>query len=689
MKPPAIPVGETERLAALYSYDVLDTPMEEAFDDLAKVAAFILQTPIALISLVDADRQWFKARVGLDVTQLAREVSFCGHVVADGQRLVVADTSEDSRFADNPLVLGEPRIRFYAGTPLRSPDGQTLGTLCAIDVVPRTVTPAQLETLDRLARQVVYLLEKRRLRMKALADGAAARVVAGQLQVLFDAMVEGVVVQNVADEIVTSNRAASEILGLSQDQLRGRASMDPRWRAVHDDGTPFPFDQHPSMRALQTGEAQRDVVMGVHKPSGELTWISINSIPKFDEHGRAFETVTTFHDISQLRRAADRLAQQDRLAMTGTLVAGVGHEINNPLAFVMGNLEMALEELRSLAGPSPSGRLRDLLEMLGEAKVGTERIRRIVRGLRALAREDFALQAIDLETVAETSISMAIHELRQKATVRVNLANLPPALGDESRLTQVLVNLLVNAAQAFEHAAPDVNHVTMHGTVLDGDRVRLSVTDNGPGIPPELLTRVFDPFFTTKPVGEGTGLGLAVSRGIVAALGGEFTVESSLGAGTTFHVTLQVAHDAADQWPKPAGSAGGRRGRIMIVDDDLAVLATLRRALARAYDVTAFSDPREAERALSTDQGFDVVFCDMMMPHLTGAELYQRVKQQHPAIADCFVFVTAGATQAAVREFLTALSNDVIEKPFVMADLLATAQRYVLRDSVPKVPAES
>ncbi len=677
MKIPDIPANEVERLASLYSFAVLDTPMEEAFDDLAQIAAHIFQAPIALISLVDVDRQWFKARVGIEMSELPRSVSFCDHAMRDDQALVIPDALADSRFADDPLVIGEPGVRFYAGTPLRTPEGFSIGTLCAIDVVPRNATPGQLDALERLGKQVVYLLEKRRMRMRALADEAAARAAVAQLSVLFDAMAEGVVVQNASGHIVTNNRAASAILGLTDEHLRGRSSLAPSWRTVREDGTPFPTDEHPVMRALHTGVDQQNVLMGLYKPSGELTWLRINSIPMRTVDGGALEVVTTFRDVSEIRRAGERLAQQDRLVMTGTLVAGVGHEINNPLAFVMGNIDLALEELRTLAGPSPSARMRDLLEMLGEAKVGTERIRRIVRALRSLAREDFALHAIDLEAVADTSISMAIHELRQKATVRVDLGGLPPVLGDESRLTQVLVNLLVNAAQAFERADPDANRVTIEGRCLAGDRVQLSVVDNGPGIPADLLARIFDPFFTTKPVGEGTGLGLAVSRGIVVALGGELTVASTPGAGATFHVTLQVARDLDEQWPAVTIPVGGRRGRILIVDDDAAVRSIMRRALSREHDVTAVSDSREAERILFSDQTFDVVFSDIMMPHITGAELYQRVKERYPVLADRFVFVTAGATRDAVRDFLAGVSNEMLEKPFEIAELVATARRHV------------
>ena len=678
MKSPLLPDAEEHRLAALHDYAVLDTPAEPAFDDLTRIAAYVLDVPTAMISLVDTDRQWFKSRYGHDAPELPRDISFCGHVIESGVRVVVPDALEDARFADNPLVTGQRRIRFYAGVPLRTPDGFVLGTLCVIDYSPRTPSAAQLAMLELLAKQVIDQLEARRTRHEMSVHRDQAVAAAARSAAVFSVMADGVVVQDAQGHIVSSNSAAEAILGLSRDQLRGLTSIDPRWHSVREDGTPFPGEDHPAMVALRTGEVQRNVVMGVHKTDGSLTWININALPLERNGDTVSEVVTTFHDFTALRNASERLAQQERLATTGTLVAGVGHEINNPLAFVLGNLDLALEELRSLAGPSPSVRLRELLDVIGEARLGADRIRKIVRGLRALSREDVALQPVEVEPVVETSLSMALHELRPKAAVELEFAELPMVLSDESRMTQVLVNLLVNAAQALPAATRATNRVIVRGARHGSDRVRISVIDNGPGIPAELVSRIFDPFFTTKPFGEGTGLGLAVSSGIVKALGGQLTVESRPGHGARFHFDLPIAHEeplASDA--APATSTGS--GRVLVIDDDLSVLSTMRRVLAREYEVTAISDAREARDVLRAGAEFDVIFCDLMMPHLTGQELYDAARAARPELGARFIFVTGGATSSAARAFLGELSNDVLEKPFRLEDLLAIARRNLVR----------
>lgn len=686
MKTPETPTNERERLEGLRAYEILDTDPESSFDALTRLAAMLLGVPISLVSLVDSDRQWFKSRHGLDVVETPRDVSFCGHVVASETLLVVPDTHDDARFADNPLVTGSPRIRFYAGMPLRAPDGLVVGTLCAIDSAPRVPSPTQLEMLSLLAGQVVDQLEARRQRRLLAAARAAAEENERRLAALFAAMAEGVVVQN-RDGVITSyNPAAERILGLTGDQLSGRSSLDPSWNCVQEDGAPFPGELHPAMVALRTGLASSGVVMGVHKPAGELTWISINARPLGDD-GRG--VITTFHEITALmaaRARADKLGRQERLVTIGTLAAGVGHEINNPLSFVMANVEYAMEELRAIGGGSPSGRIRDLLEVLEEARVGGDRIRKIVRGLRSFAREESTPGVVDLAATLDTSIHLAAHELRCKATVVRDLGPGHAVLADDSRLSQVLVNLLVNAAQAFPTSDTEMNRIVVRSRLEGDGRVSITVSDNGPGIPEAMLRRVFDPFFTTKPTGVGTGLGLSISQSLVVAMGGELAVDSTVGVGSSFRVTLPAAPvDNAADGPTSDLDADAR-GRVLIVDDDAMVLGALHRTLARDFEVVATTDPREAWARLERGERFSVIFCDLMMPHISGDALFERARAKDPSVARRFVFITGGATEETIQDFLARVPNERVDKPFDLQTLREIARRYVIDAKTAEVP---
>lgn len=674
MRVPGPAANEPERLAALSAYQVLDSPSEASFEDLAKLAAHILEAPMALVSLLDADRQWFKARYGLDVPETPRSISFCGHVVESGTSLVVPDALEDPRFADNPLVVGPPDIRFYAGAPLRTPDGFVLGTLCVLDTVKKAPTTAQLEMLGLLAARVVDQLEARKLRIAVAQERDNAKKAVERFSVLFESRNEGVVVVD-ADGVVTLTNATFErTLGRSGSELGGLSVFDPRWVMIHEDGRTMEVEQRPVVRCLRSLEPVRDEVVGIVQSSTRRTsWFAINAVPRIVA-GRLVEVVATFHDVTASKLATDRSNQQDRLATVGTLAAGVGHEINNPLAYVIGNIEFALEELRLIAGPSPSARLTEMLEVLGEAREGADKIRKIVRGLRSLAREDVVLQQVDPGVVVETSLSMASHEIKHKASVVVELGDTPQVLADESRLTQVLVNLLVNAAQAFDSSGFAENRISVRSRTADDGRVVIEVSDNGPGIPASLQRRIFDPFFTTKPVGQGTGLGLSVSRNIAATLGADLRVESEEGRGASFSIVLPPYKPISE--PPEAPPAKGPRARILIVDDDVVVVNAMRRLLSREHDVVAYTDPRDALASLERGDLYDLVFCDLMMPYVTGQELYLSASALEPSLAGRFVFVTGGATDPAAASFLAEVSKERLDKPFATQSLLRIARRF-------------
>jgi GAF domain-containing protein len=285
LKRPGVPPDEETRLRSLDSYDILDTEVELPFDAITRLAAIALDVPIALVSLVDRDRQWFKSHYGLDAAQTDRDISFCGHAVAARAMLEVPDASADPRFADNPLVVGDPHIRFYAGVPLETPDGHVLGTLCAIDRKPRELTTTQRETLELLAAQVMALLELRRVarelreqRLQLITQSSQLAARERELGTLLNSMVEGVVLQDPSGAIVLHNQAAETILGLRGDDLTGRTSFDTRWHATRADGTPFPGDEHPAMVALERALPSRDVVMALdHAETRDRKWLEINS----------------------------------------------------------------------------------------------------------------------------------------------------------------------------------------------------------------------------------------------------------------------------------------------------------------------------------------------------------------------------------------------------------------------------
>ena len=387
-------------------------------------------------------------------------------------------------------------------------------------------------------------------------------------------------------------------------------------------------------------------------------------------------------DLEQRRSAEEALKKSEaslivegRLASVGRVAAGVAHEINNPLAYVVMNTTVALEELQRVQAAAPPllrGALGEAIAALREARAGSERVRLIVRDLKVFSRSDAESRGpVDLVRVIESSVSIAWNEIRHRARLVKDLQPVPEVLANESRLGQVFLNLLVNAAQAIEPGAPAQNEVRIF-TRREGDRGIVEIRDTGSGISPEMQKRIFEPFFTTKPAGLGTGLGLAICNTIVNALGGELSVESAPGKGSTFRVSLPLA--PASMAPPVSARAPAqtlRRARVLVIDDEPSVGNAIRRALLVEHDVVPVAGAKAALELLARGEAFDAVLCDLMMPEMNGMQLYEELSRTFPALAQGMIVMTGGVFTATAQEFLDRLPNQRIEKPFDVQTLRA------------------
>jgi PAS domain S-box-containing protein len=292
-----------------------------------------------------------------------------------------------------------------------------------------------------------------------------------------------------------------------------------------------------SRRGLETPPIEERFL----RRDGSALPVEVTSIPIFWDDTPA--TLVHARDLTERKALEAQVVLADRLASVGRLAATVGHEINNPLAFVLANLEMSLERLGG--GGIDAERAADIAEMLREAREGAERVRTIVRDLKVFSRGESEERAsVDPRRVLDSCVSMARGEIRHRARLEKRYAPTPAVRVNESRLGQVLLNLLVNAAHAIPEESPEEHLITVStGTDAQG-RVVIEVSDTGTGMTDEVRRRIFEPFFTTKPGGVGTGLGLSICQSIVTALGGEITVESALGRGSTFRVCLPPAPDS-------------------------------------------------------------------------------------------------------------------------------------------------
>ncbi len=363
-------------------------------------------------------------------------------------------------------------------------------------------------------------------------------------------------------------------------------------------------------------------------------------------------------DVTARWQAQQALRSADRLVSVGTMAAGVAHELNNPLAWLSANLEVLAE-----SQPAPS----DWPDLVSDCLEATRRMARIVQGFRGYSREDDSRRPdVDLIHVVRAALRIVGNEVRHRAHLTLSLDPAPPVDASENQLIQVVLNLVVNALQAFG-GTPGALHLST-GEDADG-RARLVISDNGPGIPPEQLEEVWRPFYTTKPVGEGTGLGLSICRSLVEAHDGTIRLASTPGKGTEIEVLLPRSRTPARPVEVPTGPRlAPKSARVLVIDDEPGIGRVVRRILT-GHRVLVCPSAEDALTVLEEDRSFDLVLCDVMMPGFDGVQLYGLLHRQWPDLAARVVFMTGGAFSDGTRSFLDATQVPCLGKPFSIAEL--------------------
>lgn len=394
--------------------------------------------------------------------------------------------------------------------------------------------------------------------------------------------------------------------------------------------------------------------------------------------GETAAVIVIATDVSDRVRAEKRLRLADRMTSMGSLVAGLAHELQNPLTYVIGNLSYALGNLDALQHSTDRATWLKHRANLQESLDGARRAAGIISDLSTFARGDDETETkeVDLRPVLQSCIRMASNEIRHRARLVVGLDGVPPVSGNASRLGQVFLNLIMNASQAIPDGAASDHVIEVIGKMRGSDTVAVEVRDTGHGIPDDIMERLFDPFFTTKSVGEGTGLGLSICNEIVTSLGGRIEVESAVGRGSVFRVLLPRFVGQRDPAAPAAASPGdgkSRRRRILIIDDDDGVRRSLE-LLLEHHEVVGVSSGREALQLLETDSGFTRILCDLMMPNMSGIDVFHELARRPGRLHERIVFITGGAFSPRARSFLRSIDNLCLAKPFNL-DELETAVR--------------
>ncbi len=486
---------------------------------------------------------------------------------------------------------------------------------------------------------------------------------------VLSSMADAVITVDPSGKITFMNAAAEAITGARAVEATGRAARDV---------FPVVAPLEAALAGKQSSEPTEATVLD--QTSGERRVVSC-SVAALASGAARLGAVMVFRDVTEQRKLEKQLDLSGRLASLATLAAGVAHHINNPLAVVMNNAVFVAEELARAAASGSEKRpeLQGALEAISDLEAAAERIARVVSDLTELSRPSAPRDGdlTDPVLCLKSALRATADEFRGHAQVVTRLDPAPAVMVHEHRLREVFVHLLRNAARALPSQSEAGNQVTVvTSTDSDGHAV-VEIHDNGAGIPKDALDRVFDPFFTTehKQLGGGRGLGLSISRGIVASLGGEIEIQSEQGQGTEVWVRLPPAEPRASPTIAEPAQVAARR-RILVVDDEPLVLRVLARLL-REHELVCLESARTALSQIASGQKFDLVLSDVMMPDITGVEFYEALLRQDPALARRVVFISGGALSPEVDAFLRAIPNPLIQKPFG-PDLRATIERLLL-----------
>ena len=710
--------SETDRLAALLRYDIIDTPKEPEFEDIVRLASDVFDAPISVVNLIASDRQWFKAEIGIGARELPLDVSICAHAILQEELFIVRDTLLDDRFCNNPLVKVDGGLRFYAGALLKTEEGLPLGTVCVLDTKPRPegITDRQRLTLEVLARQVMTQLELRRSivqrdeRSAVLQEEVISRIAAetartaseAHYQHLFNAVDAGISVLQIRYDdqgratdyrFLEVNRAFSDHTGLSDVQgrwvsdvlpgveqywldLYGEVGLSGRSKRVQHIASALDnkwFEVH----AFRIGDPEERQVAALFT---DIT-ARRQSEEALKELNETLEQRIAA-EIEEREATAEALRQSQKMEAIGQLTGGLAHDFNNMLTGVIGSLDLIRRFL-------DTGKTEQVFRYLDAAETSAQRAAALTARLLAFGRrQSLDIQPIDVNRLISSMEDLLRRTLGEQVDMVIDLADsLPPASTDANQLENALLNLCINARDAM----PEGGHLTVETTTMrldadfgqtgedlqPGSYVVLSVSDNGQGMSAETIAKVFEPFFTTKPIGQGTGLGLSMIYGFLKQSGGHVRLYSELGKGTSVKLFLPRSDaPVVTSEQRAIVRPGGAGETVLVVEDDPAVRMVIVNVLEElGYHASEAENAQDALVFLQSDRQIDLLISDVGLPGLNGRQLAEIARQSRPELQ--VLFVTGYAQGAAVRSGFLDHGMDMLTKPFQI-DTLAIKVRQML-----------
>jgi PAS domain S-box-containing protein len=589
----------------------------------------------------------------------------------------------DHKTGQHELVLerrdGERLRVIFSTAELKGTAGEPIGTVCiATDITELKRTEEALRSArDELESRVVERTkELRRANTQLEREVTERKRSEERYRLLIESMQEGLWVIDREGVTTLVNPRLAQILDHDAQGMVGRPI------------TEF-FDEAGAAACVASLHEAQQGSLDQHdweilRRDGARVYSIVQIAPLHDAEQRYDGAVLTVVDVTERRRMRAQLAQTERLASLGLLAAGVGHEINNPLTLVLNNLQLVEEALAGGDDGAPPDH-EEIVECLTSARSGAERVRKIVAALRTFSRADDSPVPIAVDRAIEAAVNMSLNVIMHRARFIKEYGETAAVIADEGRLSQVFLNLLINATQAIEAGDVEDNEIRVRTWQQDGV-VHAEVRDTGGGIAPENIDRLFEPFFTTRRAGEGSGLGLAICRRIVTSYGGELSVESEPGQWTRFVVRLPKADEEEVRAAKGGAGAAAAApsaappidatGRILLIDDEVALHPVVRRLLRR-HEVVEVVSGEEGKKLLESDSNYDVVLCDLMMPGISGMDLFEWLQDEKPELARRVVFITGGAFTPEAEEHLRRGERPVLAKPFEPQELVRVVEEVM------------
>jgi len=667
------------RLAALERMAILDSAPDGAFDSLVGLTAQIFAAPICAFTLLDADRQWFKAQVGLNLTHTDIALSFCAHALTAGEAVFeVADVRRHAGLATNPLVTGEMGLRYYAGAVIHAPEGEAIGALCILDTAPRQpMSAAQRQQLRTLADAVEDALRLRR--ELTLHRETEARLIHSEASYrMLSDHCHDILVRVGRSGQISYASPSTRALGYAPDEVVGRSLTDfvlPTAREAVMRALDRLFDAPPADEVMQSPYP-------VLSRSGDTVWLEGASSLVRDMEGRVTEVVSVYRDVTA------QLALQKRLEAAveakAAFLANMSHELRTPLTSILGftalltqtpNMPQAATDHVARIATSGQALLALINDILDVSKLEAGHIE--------LEIEPAHIPALAQEVRDILSVQASVKGVALQITDELRH---PDRKVDRLRLRQVLLNLVGNAVKFTEQGAVRIRLSEADGDAGD-ERMRIEVIDSGPGIPDAHRKRLFQRFAqgdssVTRRHG-GSGLGLAICRELVELMGGQIGAESHDRPGACFWLEIPAASappEVASAAPPPAQASPdpGLTGRVLIVDDHPVNRELVRLFLAGPEISTVEADNGQTaiERAMA--EPFDLILMDVNMPVMDGLAACSAILASCPLNAETPIVALTAQTGLEIEDKCFAAGMDaVLSKPIAHRDLLALAAQVM------------